>query len=562
MVEKRADDVLDALDAARAAGLVIEVGVDRHRFAHALVRETLHGELSSSRRARQHRKVATVLEARHANNLDGVVTELATHWAAASAGGDPSRAIELAIRAGDLAIDRGGYENAATWYSDALELIDDDATSNRTKRQTHVKLASIQTESAVLLKDAATPSLPPTQQSAPSMPKPPRRRCRFRLESVSPVSKPPDPERVALLREALALALTTLTPVHPAALVGALATELIFERDIAGREAALVEYETPIAQLDSEALATLREGAGNRRFAGDRPYLANVVSHRKEQLGRTRNLTDSLVTAGNLYFYSLGLGDRTGVDIALESLRARSDRAPGIAVGLDHLLHSMDRTIAGDLAGGESAARVMFAFMTSMSSPEAALYRTTTHWPTPESSARSVDSLGSPTALLAWVIRPVMNPAIAAFIRFFSGQTDAILPALDRLDTEEFSDDAGYSVTVAYWSEIAAAIGTVEQRQRFIDVLQPMSTLNILGGGIYLGPVDRLLALLHDSLGEPDRADEYFATAIQLQEAIVSPPWIARCHLDWAESLLARSETDRARINLQPPRCRSRNRHP
>ena len=147
VVEKRADDVLDALDAARAAGLVIEVCVDRHRFAHALVRETLHGELSSSRRARQHRKVATVLEARHANNLDGVVTELATHWAAASAGGDPSRAIELAIRAGDLAIDRGGYENAATWYSDALELIDDDATSNRTKRQTLVKLASIQTES-------------------------------------------------------------------------------------------------------------------------------------------------------------------------------------------------------------------------------------------------------------------------------------------------------------------------------------------------------------------------------------------------------------------------------
>ena len=149
------------------------------------------------------------------------------------------------------------------------------------------------------------------------------------------LARPPDPERVALLREALALALTTLTPVHPAALVGALATELIFERDIAGREAALIEYETPIAQLDSEALATLREGAGNRRFAGDRPYLANVVSHRKEQLGRTRNLTDSLVTAGNLYFYSLGLGDRTGVDIALESLRARSDRAPGIAVGLD-----------------------------------------------------------------------------------------------------------------------------------------------------------------------------------------------------------------------------------
>ncbi len=63
VVGRDADDVLDALDIAARANLVIEVGVDRHRFAHALVCETLHGELSSSRRARQHRRVAEALEA-------------------------------------------------------------------------------------------------------------------------------------------------------------------------------------------------------------------------------------------------------------------------------------------------------------------------------------------------------------------------------------------------------------------------------------------------------------------------------------------------------------------
>lgn len=105
VVGRDPEDVLDALDSAAAANLVIEIGVDRHRFAHALVRETLHEELSSSRRARQHRKVADALEARHADDIDEVVTELATHWAEASAGGDPKRAIELA---------RGGVTGGAT----------------------------------------------------------------------------------------------------------------------------------------------------------------------------------------------------------------------------------------------------------------------------------------------------------------------------------------------------------------------------------------------------------------------------------------------------------------
>ncbi len=107
MLGQGADEVLDALDTAAAANLVIEVAVDRHRFAHALVREVLHAELSSSRRSREHRKAAVALEARHRDSLDDVMPELATHWAEASVGGDRTRAIELAVRAGVLAAARG-----------------------------------------------------------------------------------------------------------------------------------------------------------------------------------------------------------------------------------------------------------------------------------------------------------------------------------------------------------------------------------------------------------------------------------------------------------------------
>jgi DNA-binding SARP family transcriptional activator len=69
------DDVLDALDPALAAGLVREFGVDRFRFAHALVRDTAYAALSRSRRGRMHARVAEVMADQ--GNRD---SEVARHW--------------------------------------------------------------------------------------------------------------------------------------------------------------------------------------------------------------------------------------------------------------------------------------------------------------------------------------------------------------------------------------------------------------------------------------------------------------------------------------------------
>src|SRR5262249_37216789 len=56
-------DVLDALDEAAAAGLVRDSGrTGTFQFAHALVRETLLAELSTTRRSRLHERVATALD--------------------------------------------------------------------------------------------------------------------------------------------------------------------------------------------------------------------------------------------------------------------------------------------------------------------------------------------------------------------------------------------------------------------------------------------------------------------------------------------------------------------
>jgi DNA-binding SARP family transcriptional activator len=76
--EVDADDLLDVVEPAQAAGLVVDDGIDRFAFAHALVQDTLLAGLRPTRRSRAHARVAAALE-----GSSGHETELARHWLAA-----------------------------------------------------------------------------------------------------------------------------------------------------------------------------------------------------------------------------------------------------------------------------------------------------------------------------------------------------------------------------------------------------------------------------------------------------------------------------------------------
>jgi DNA-binding CsgD family transcriptional regulator len=74
------DVSLDALDEALGAELLRSDEAGRYDFAQSLVQQTLYDEFSPSRRARIHRKIASVIEQRHASNLAGVATQLAMQY--------------------------------------------------------------------------------------------------------------------------------------------------------------------------------------------------------------------------------------------------------------------------------------------------------------------------------------------------------------------------------------------------------------------------------------------------------------------------------------------------
>ena len=117
------EDVLDDLDPALEAGLVREDGVDRLRFAHALVRDTVYAGLSQSRRGRIHVRVAEVLD-----GLPGRETEVARHWLAAGPQ-HAGRAWRAGIPAARAARRVHAHDEAAHVLQAAVEAMADDASA-------------------------------------------------------------------------------------------------------------------------------------------------------------------------------------------------------------------------------------------------------------------------------------------------------------------------------------------------------------------------------------------------------------------------------------------------
>ncbi len=98
------EHVIDALEAARVAGLLDELGGApvRYRFSHALVQQTLLDEIPTARRLRYNRAFAETIERLRADRLDRYRAALARHWY--EAGTEPARALVATIAAAERAL--------------------------------------------------------------------------------------------------------------------------------------------------------------------------------------------------------------------------------------------------------------------------------------------------------------------------------------------------------------------------------------------------------------------------------------------------------------------------
>ena len=116
------DELLETLDEALVARILSDVPgeSDRLRFAHVLIRDILYEGLTPARRIRLHRMSAAAIEAVRGAAAGPHLAELAHH---AIAGNDFARGLDYARRAGDRAAALLAYEEAARLYDLAIDIL-------------------------------------------------------------------------------------------------------------------------------------------------------------------------------------------------------------------------------------------------------------------------------------------------------------------------------------------------------------------------------------------------------------------------------------------------------
>ena len=118
------DAVVDGLDEAAHARLLVEIGPGRFAFTHAIVRQALTRELTIAKRAQRHRAIGEAIVALYGDAPDLPLAELAHHFTEAALLGGTAAAARWATAAAREAVDQADHRGAIAVLERALEVIE------------------------------------------------------------------------------------------------------------------------------------------------------------------------------------------------------------------------------------------------------------------------------------------------------------------------------------------------------------------------------------------------------------------------------------------------------
>lgn len=548
VLDRQVDDVIDALDLGTDAHLLAELRAGRYRFAHALVRETLHDELSSTRRARAHRRVALAIEALHADELDPIVTDLATHWREAGSSGDPARAVDTAVRAGEQAMSASAPDTAVGWFRDALEILDGRPDPDRRRPAVLVRLADAQLRSgdpshretsaeaaslAIAAEDAEVTVAALTLQ--------------WRSAFSADVGEA-DEAKVEMLRTALEH--LELDDVQRADLTGELAVELIFTRDVEGRRQALADFHRLVEALPLEERARLVSASVGRMSADLSSDLALYREASDWMLAHGDRRPPNTIAAISPFMRG---GDRAAFDRVAERLTAlEADdpfmRAQSVNWRVNMLVGE------GDLRGAENTVQELLELAEQLELPDRGAVQATSDFAFARERGDYSAFPAMPESMLDVLDPSSAITAVTAFILLQRHDDMGARRLLQRFELDLVTDDHGYHVAIAMIAEVTAQIGTPPQCRKMLEVLLPGAGRHLGTGGLNLGPVNRLIALVLARIGDHEGAEHHFRLAIDDAHSMRLATWVVRTNLDLAEFYLASARRDDAASALADAR--------
>lgn len=548
------DEVVEALDRASAAALLAEVGPGRYSFAHAVIQYTLYDSLSSSRRQVVHLRVAKALERLHGAGPGPRVAELARHWLAGAPPAGAETAVRYAQWAGEAALRGLAFEEAVSWYSQALDLLArESAPSGHLRVELLIGLGSAQRcagdpgHRETLLTAGREAIIRGDGRAAARAALTNERGIFSRVGEV-------DVERVTALEDALAAIGPAPTPLR-ARLLALLATEVHFTRN-------------------SPSLGLVRQALAIARNAADPAALAPVLSAAWFAHWNPTMVVEQSRLADELADLAASQGDR---GLAFQGGFARY----------------ISGNLKGDMVQADAGLASCIAVASELNQPVLTWRATNLRFHRAlvggrlDEAERLNDESGRRTVALGQPDVETWYHGPRAVLRMFQGRTDEAATLIDAA-IKRFPDVPGYQALGAwiharagregeawatlrrlrvegagivprdddkareyYWLVAAAVLsgacvqlGDAETAGKLYALLLPHRGLMAMGMTIWLGPVAHHLGLLATLLERYDEADRLFADAAAAQEQMDARAGLVHTHLEWARMLRLRARPE------------------
>ena len=540
--EVKGDRLLEALEEAMGARVIAELprATDQYWFSHALIRETLYEELSTTRRVRLHRQIGEALEELDA---EGNLPQLAYHFGEAASAGDVQKAVDYARRAGDRSIAIKAWEDAATSYERATQALELDPAMNDTMRfDVLFGLASA-------LHGAGEPT---------------RAKDTFR-QTVHIARALGDAERLGQGAYGFSLGLETgqIDRESIDVLTGALAA--LGEADT-GTRARLLTRLTSKLQFAGDPERTLRvgqEAVEVARRAGDLEALGEAMnsnflgrggfSSTEERLASAEEVLRIAEVTGSLEgrFWGhwqrlgafLGIGDVAGVDVELAALRpvAEEYRQPFYLYFIP-LLDAMRALGDGRWSDAEKLIPQALAIgqgphgLTAFGMFGAQLF------PLRREQGR-LSEMELPTRQYVdqFPLLPAWRTALA-FLYCEEGRLDDARTEYELCpEPAAVLRDWNWPITMALLAQVCWHLRDESRAHELYNLLLPYANRNVIVGAManFYGSTSRYLGLLATVLERWDEAEGHFNDAVEMHRRL-SPPWLGWTHYDAAEMLLRR----------------------
>ena len=124
--ELEEEELIDALEEAERSRIIAstsEGGAIQFRFTHELIRQTLVGDVSLTRRQIWHQRIAEAMQDEFSSTLADHAAEIAYHLSEAGRRADPSTTARFLVAAGERALEASAYEEAHRHLDRALSLL-------------------------------------------------------------------------------------------------------------------------------------------------------------------------------------------------------------------------------------------------------------------------------------------------------------------------------------------------------------------------------------------------------------------------------------------------------